>query len=175
MGVAVGQAAGAGCIWGAFCAIPEALLGQCLHPNSLIPVLAAFKFFLLGDNMSFSTSNWPTYWELFRDNWCMTLVHEFGFYWSHRLAHHPRLYRYHKVHHEYKQNTILAAQHEHPIDYIVTIATPGLLAISVVAPHSFPLPVVRVAVCGKLRRPLWLLVSLVTCALVLAGWADGPA
>ena len=58
---------------------------------------------------------------------------------SHRLAHHPKLYKYHKVHHEYHENTVLAAQHEHPIDYIVTIATPALVAISVVGPHSFTL------------------------------------
>jgi plant 4alpha-monomethylsterol monooxygenase len=58
---------------------------------------------------------------------------------SHRLAHHPKLYKYHKVHHEYHQNTVLAAQHEHPIDYVVTIATPALVAISVIGPHSFTL------------------------------------
>lgn len=105
----------------------------------LVPALTAGKYFLLGDNMSFSTADWPTYWELLRDNWCMTLVHEFGFYWSHRFAHHPRLYKFHKVHHEYKQNTVLAAQHEHPIDYVITIATPALLAVVAVDPHSFTL------------------------------------
>ena len=46
----------------------------------LVPVLTAGKYFLLGDNMSFRTADWPTYLELFRDNWAMTLVHEFGFY-----------------------------------------------------------------------------------------------
>lgn len=105
----------------------------------LVPVLTAGKYFLLGDNMSFRTADWPTYLELFRDNWAMTLVHEFGFYWTHRLAHHPRLYKFHKIHHEYKQNTVLASQHEHPIDYIITIALPALMAVVVVSPHSFTL------------------------------------
>ncbi|GMI07962.1 hypothetical protein TrVE_jg13305 [Triparma verrucosa] len=107
----------------------------------LVPALTAGKFFLLGDNMSFSASDeeWPSYWELLRDNWIMTLVHEFGFYWTHRLAHLPQFYKYHKVHHEYKQNTVLASQHEHPIDYIITIATPALMAVVVAAPHSFTL------------------------------------
>ena len=105
----------------------------------LIPILTAGKFFMLGDNMSFDDQDWPSYAILLRDNVVMTLVHEFGFYWCHRLAHHPKLYKFHKVHHEYHQNTILAAQHEHPIDYIVTIATPALLAVSAVGPHSFTL------------------------------------
>jgi methylsterol monooxygenase len=102
----------------------------------LVPVLTVGKFYLQGDVMSFSTSDWPTLPALLRDNVILTLVHEFGFYWSHRLAHHPKLYKYHKVHHEYKQNTVLASQHEHPIDYVVTIATPALLAVSAVKPHS---------------------------------------
>lgn len=110
-----------------------------LNFGLLVPVLTAGKFFLLGDNMSFSTADWPSYEVLLRDNLALTLVHEFGFYWCHRLAHHPRLYKFHKVHHEYHQNTILAAQHEHPIDYIITIATPALLAVTLIQPHSFTL------------------------------------
>ena len=105
----------------------------------LVPMLTAGKYYVLGDVMSFSRKDWPSYVDLARDNILMALLHEFGFYWCHRLAHHPRLYKYHKVHHEYKQNTILASMHEHPIDYVVTIATPALLAISVVQPHSFTL------------------------------------
>lgn len=106
----------------------------------LVPLLTTLKYFVLGDNMSFAEADWPSYSVLLRDNLAMTLVHEFGFYWTHRLAHaHPRLYRFHKVHHEYKQNTILASQHEHPVDYVLTIATPALMAISAVGPHSFTL------------------------------------
>lgn len=105
----------------------------------LVPLLTVLKFYLLGDNMSFSTSDWPSYYTLAKHNLAMTVIHEFAFYWSHRLAHHPRLYKFHKVHHEYKQNTILASQHEHPIDYIVTIATPALCAVSIVNPHSITL------------------------------------
>lgn len=105
----------------------------------LVPLLTALKYAVLGDNMSFQTSDWPSYSTLMRDNVAMSLIHEFAFYWAHRLSHHPQLYRFHKVHHEYTQNTILAAQHEHPIDYVITIAAPALLAVAVVAPHSFTL------------------------------------
>lgn len=102
----------------------------------LIPVLTAGKFYLMGDIMSFSTSDWPSYQTMFIHNVLLCLIHEFGFYWTHRLSHHPSIYRFHKVHHEYKQNTVLASQHEHPVDYIITIATPALLSISIVQPHS---------------------------------------
>ena len=105
----------------------------------LVPVLTVGKFLVLGDNMSFSTSDWPSNRTLFLHNIAMTLIHEFAFYWSHRLAHIPSLYRYHKVHHAYKQNTIMASMHEHPIDYIVTIAGPALLTVILVSPHSFTL------------------------------------
>ena len=105
----------------------------------LVPILSTAKFLVMGDNMSFSDSDWPSHGTLLRDNVAMSLIHEFGFYWCHRLAHHPKLYKYHKVHHEYHQNTVLAAQHEHPVDYVVTIATPALVAVSAVSPHSFTL------------------------------------
>ena len=108
-------------------------------PVLKVPLLTALKYAVLGDNMSFQTSDWPSYSTLMRDNVAMSLIHEFAFYWAHRLSHHPQLYRFHKVHHEYTQNTILAAQHEHPIDYVITIAAPALLAVAVVAPHSFTL------------------------------------
>jgi sterol desaturase/sphingolipid hydroxylase (fatty acid hydroxylase superfamily) len=105
----------------------------------LIPLMTSIKYFILGDNMSFSTSDWPSYQTMFLQNVLLCLIHEFGFYWSHRIAHYPSIYRFHKVHHEYKQNTVLASQHEHPVDYIVTIASPALLSISIVQPHSIVL------------------------------------
>ena len=83
----------------------------------------------MGDNMS-GDADWPSYRILLLRQPGHDAVHEFGFYWCYRLAHHPKLDKYHKVHHEYHQNMVLAAQHEHPIDYIVTIATPALLAVS---------------------------------------------
>jgi sterol desaturase/sphingolipid hydroxylase (fatty acid hydroxylase superfamily) len=141
----------------------------------LVPALTAGKYYLLGDCMSFSTNDWPSYQTLFLHNMALTLVHEFAFYWSHRLAHHPKLYKYHKVHHEYTQNTILASQHEHPIDYVVTIATPALVAVSVVNPHSVTLfqwiAWILIANLDDHVRNVWLTVlcSLLYCIIAFAG------
>lgn len=68
----------------------------------------------------------------------MGLIHEFGFYWTHRLMHtYPSLYKYHKVHHEYKQNNVLSAQYFHTIDFLISIALPVIFTTEIVRPHSF--------------------------------------
>ncbi|VEU44141.1 unnamed protein product [Pseudo-nitzschia multistriata] len=91
-------------------------------------------------NHMFSTSDehWPSNSENLRGILALTLIHEFGFYATHRLMHAiPFLHRYHKVHHEYKTNTVLAAQHNHPVDYVLSIAGPALLSLTLVpASHS---------------------------------------
>ena len=81
----------------------------------LIPCFVYIKTRLFPDrSMSFSIDEWPSYYESFRDITLMVVLHEFGFYSTHRLLHAvPTLYRYHKIHHEYKQNNVLAAQHFH--------------------------------------------------------------
>ena len=68
----------------------------------------------------------------------MAIFHELLFYTTHRMMHaHPILYKYHKVHHEYKQNTILAAQYFHIVDFVLTIAGPVVLTTILFRPHSF--------------------------------------
>ena len=48
----------------------------------------------------------------------------------------PKLYKHHKVHHEYKQNSILSSQHFNPIDYLFSIAGPAILTSALVRPHG---------------------------------------
>eukprot|EP00978_Attheya_sp_CCMP212_P024058 scaffold75012_cov43-Attheya_sp.AAC.2 len=110
-------------------------INQCL----LIPFLTHMKHVLFPTSApSFDVvEDWPSYWELLRDNGSMCLLHELGFYVTHRMMHsHKYLYQFHKVHHEYKQNNVMAAQHNHPIDYILTIVSPALLSTIIVNPHS---------------------------------------
>uniref|UniRef100_A0A7S4T9X2 Fatty acid hydroxylase domain-containing protein n=1 Tax=Ditylum brightwellii TaxID=49249 RepID=A0A7S4T9X2_9STRA len=111
----------------------------------LIPVLITIKVYvcssILGmdrEQTETDDESWPSYFELIRHNIMCTILHEFGFYTMHRLMHtYPWLYRFHKVHHEYKMTTSLAAQHNHPIDYIFSIATPAILPVVIVPTHSF--------------------------------------
>lgn len=94
--------------------------------------------------------DWPTTIEMIHQNLLLTITHEFFFYTSHKIMHKPQFYRWHKVHHEYKQNTILACQHNHSIDYILSIAGPAVLTITIVSPsHSII----------KLQNLIWVLYS----------------
>ena len=48
----------------------------------------------------------------------------------------PKLYKHHKLHHEYKQNSILASQHFNSIDYLFCAAVPAILPSALVRPHE---------------------------------------
>lgn len=107
----------------------------------LVPAVTAAKYHsvdLLGmQQLDFTDDAWPSQWTMLWQNLLLTLVHEFLFYSAHRIMHHPKFYYYHKVHHEYKQNIILASQHEHPVDYVLSLAGPAAAATLIVRPHSF--------------------------------------
>lgn len=111
----------------------------------ILPVLIAIQVYVneklgISDPHEFDTS--PEFWpprtfQTLQDIISLTVVHELGFYVTHRLMHsYPFLYKYHKVHHEYKTNTVLASMHNHPIDFILSIGGPGLLAKSLMRTHS---------------------------------------
>ena len=113
----------------------------------LVPLATLFKglilhLFCIHQNycsfISFNDEDWPSTFELIKHNITLTLLHELFFHCTHRIMHiYPSLYKYHKVHHEYKNNIFLSAQHNHPVDYILSIAGPVLLALTIVKPHSF--------------------------------------
>ena len=104
-----------------------------------VPLVVYTKTILFPDRaLSFSMDDWPNQYELSRDILLSVVLHEFGFYCTHRLFHAiPSLYKYHKVHHQYKQNNVLSAQHFHPIDFLASIAIPAILPTVVLCPHSF--------------------------------------
>ena len=110
----------------------------------LLPIMAIQKILLIQslgkvNPSAFRTDDesWPSMMDNSRDLILLTVLHEFGFYSAHRLMHtFPSLYQYHKVHHEYKCNTTLGAQHNHPVDFILSIGGPGLLTAVFINPHS---------------------------------------
>ncbi len=105
-----------------------------------LPTLIHIKTVLFSSHvMSFSIDDYPTpSIESAATLLSMGLIHEFGFYWTHRLMHmYPSLYKYHKVHHEYKQNNVLSAQYFHTIDFLISIALPTILTTEIIRPHGF--------------------------------------
>jgi len=111
----------------------------------VIPLLVVAKVYMIDEMLgranphAFDTSDehWPSLTKNTLNILLLVVLHELGVYVTHRMSHaYPVLYKYHKMHHEYKMNTTLAAQHNHPIDHIFSIAGPGLFALSLVNPHS---------------------------------------
>jgi methylsterol monooxygenase len=77
------------------------------------------------------TFSWVVY-ELFVMIW----VEEIGFYYSHRLMHHPRIYKHiHKVHHEWTSPIGIVSLYAHPLEHVVSNLIPPLLGPLVVGSH----------------------------------------
>jgi len=110
----------------------------------LLPILSFLKIYTLErlgldspSAFAVDSDHWPSMIQNCRDIFLLSLVHELGFYTTHRMMHtYPSLYKYHKVHHEFKANIALASLHNHPVDFILSIGVPALLAISIINPHS---------------------------------------
>ncbi|XP_077984820.1 fatty acid hydroxylase domain-containing protein 2-like [Glandiceps talaboti] len=63
----------------------------------------------------------PTPWQIFRDLVICLVVEEIGFFYTHRLLHHPVLYkRIHKLHHEWTAPISIVAVYSHPIEYFTS-------------------------------------------------------
>ncbi|KAL8587616.1 hypothetical protein ACOMHN_045305 [Nucella lapillus] len=70
----------------------------------------------------------PTFhWALLELIVCV-LVEELCFYYSHRLLHHPRLYKHvHKQHHEWTAPASIASIYAHPIEHVLSNIVPPAL------------------------------------------------
>ena len=110
----------------------------------LVPVLVGLK--VCADRVIFrkdltyffrtDDDHWPSHGRNLADILLMVTAHEFVYYFGHKTMHaYPFLYKFHRVHHQYKHNMTLAAQHHHPIDFFFVVAGPAVLA-GLVAPTS---------------------------------------
>lgn len=78
----------------------------------------------------------PTFhWALF-ELIVSVLVMELGFYYCHRLLHHPRLYKYiHKIHHEWTAPISIASIYCHPVEHILSNLLPTALGPLLMGSH----------------------------------------
>ncbi|KAL7038843.1 hypothetical protein ACKWTF_009711 [Chironomus riparius] len=77
----------------------------------------------------------PSFLEVMRDLILNMFIHEFAFYYAHRLFHTKWLYKYHKKHHEFKTPTILAAQYAGLADHIFAAYLPASIGIYILRMH----------------------------------------
>jgi sterol desaturase/sphingolipid hydroxylase (fatty acid hydroxylase superfamily) len=69
----------------------------------------------------------------------MIVIHDTYFYWTHRLIHHSKLFKYvHKVHHSFTSPTPWAAFAFHPLEAIITIGVIPVILFTVPY-HQFAL------------------------------------
>eukprot|EP00049_Salpingoeca_infusionum_P003002 m.62187 g.62187 ORF g.62187 m.62187 type:complete len:293 (-) comp11899_c0_seq1:288-1166(-) len=87
----------------------------------ITPVLLYFgydSFAMRGTDMRAALPPWP---ELAIHVLVAMFVDDTGFYWNHRLLHHPRLYKHvHKMHHEFKNVAWFTAAYAHPIEFFMS-------------------------------------------------------
>jgi len=64
------------------------------------------------------------------------LMEELGFYYSHRLLHHPRLYKHiHKKHHEWTASIGIVAIYAHPFEHFISNMLPPALGPMLMGSH----------------------------------------
>lgn len=61
----------------------------------------------------------------------MLLVEDFTFFWSHWAFHHPLLYKFHKIHHEYNITVSTAGLHFHFLEFFISQIVAAKIYMSV--------------------------------------------
>lgn len=67
----------------------------------------------------------------------MCIIEDFGFYWGHRMCHHPILYKHcHKWHHEEKEVTSFSAGDADFSEFVLTNLVGSMLAVMIFGPYT---------------------------------------
>ncbi|CAL1526800.1 unnamed protein product [Lymnaea stagnalis] len=101
-----------------------------------LPAAFAIYYMMKWRGCSCSPNDLPTFhWAVFELT-VFTLIEEICFYYSHRLLHHPRLYRFiHKRHHEWTAPISIVSIYAHPLEHIVSNMLPSALGPILMGSH----------------------------------------
>jgi len=83
-------------------------------------------------------NHFPSFLTFLRDIAFTILLEEILFYYSHRLFHHPSIYKYvHKKHHEWTAPIGITAVYAHPLEHIISNVLPIAAGPLIFGSHSF--------------------------------------
>lgn len=117
------------------------LIGEALRHlafNHLIVIPAALYFSFSG------FTSWgmqvrapiPSIGIILRDLLFSVAVNDTMFYWMHRLAHHPALYKHvHKQHHKFNRSIGIASEFAHPVEDVLANTLPTILGCLLLGSH----------------------------------------
>ncbi|XP_052792488.1 fatty acid hydroxylase domain-containing protein 2-like isoform X2 [Mya arenaria] len=97
--------------------------------------VASYLFQLRGGSSTIG-GELPTFTWVMLEILIFSFVEEFCFYYSHRLLHHPRLYKHiHKLHHEWTAPISIVAVYTHPVEHVISSFLPPTLGPLIMASH----------------------------------------
>lgn len=102
-----------------------------VEPFTLWFVYDVFTYF----GMSAEAADVPRPTVVFGQFLLQTAALDFLFYVTHRALHHPRLYKFHKKHHEYKGTVAFAAEHASLLEQVVSNQVPTALLGALMGVH----------------------------------------
>lgn len=113
------------------------VLGQVLFNQICVGIPFAIIGFELFKWRGYNCGELPTFQWVLMELSIFILVEEIGFYYSHRLLHHPRIYKHiHKQHHEWTSPIAITAIYCHPLEHTLSNLLPPYIGPLIMGSHA---------------------------------------